>query len=405
LIEHIVNHYAGQYSKIILGTGDVPGVLSFYEKCGFAKTHRIEDYFTTHYDHPIIEDGVLLKDKVFLERKSKPLAVHVREMTLADYHYLKDFLYNAIYLPPGTEPPKREIIFTPEIYIYIKDFGSTESDCGVVAEKDGKIVGAAWTRIIPAYGHLDKNTPELAISLLPEYRGQGMGTVLMNKLFDLLRERGYKRTSLSVQQDNPAVRFYQRLGYEITEEKLDHAGHEDYIMVKELGVTLREWKIDDAPALAEALNNKNVQDNLRDGLPFPYTEKDAEEFIRSMLSADKETTFAFAVTYDGTVVGSIGAFRKDNVHRLTAEIGYYIAEPYWGKGIMSETVRQICAYVFENTDILRIFAEPYAYNIASCMVLEKAGFQFEGNLRQNAIKDGRVLDMKMYAKIKEDFEI
>jgi ribosomal protein S18 acetylase RimI-like enzyme len=105
----------------------------------------------------------------------------------------------------------------------------------VVAEVDEKIVGAAWTRIIPAYGNIDDKTPELAISILPEYRGQGIGTALMLHLFELLRERGYSRTSLSVQQNNPAVRFYKRLGYEITDEKLDHAGHEDFIMVKYLG--------------------------------------------------------------------------------------------------------------------------------------------------------------------------
>ena len=146
---------------------------------------------------------------------------------------LEDFLYNAIYIPEGEQWPTREIIYEPEIYIYVKNFGLV-TDCGVVAECDGAIIGVAWTRIIPAYGHLDENTPELAISILPEYRNQGIGAMLMNRLFDLLRERGYKRTSLSVQQNNPAVRFYERLGYIVTEEKIDHAGHEDYIMVKNL---------------------------------------------------------------------------------------------------------------------------------------------------------------------------
>jgi len=103
-----------------------------------------------------------------------------------------------------------------------------------VAEQNGQIIGAAWTRIIPAYGHIDNRTPELAISILPEFRGYGIGTKLMKKLFEVLRQNGYERTSLSVQKNNPAVRFYQRLGYEMTDERLDHAGHEDYIMVKEL---------------------------------------------------------------------------------------------------------------------------------------------------------------------------
>jgi len=157
----------------------------------------------------------------------------IRTIKPHDYPLLENFLYHAIFIPEGEEYPAREIIFTPEIYIYIENFGK-ENDCGVVAEIDGQIVGAAWARIIPAYGNLDDKTPELAISILPEFRGRGIGTDLMNALFEILRKRGFARTSLSVQQNNPAVRFYQRLGYVITDEKTDHAGHEDFIMVKSL---------------------------------------------------------------------------------------------------------------------------------------------------------------------------
>ncbi|MCL2202537.1 MAG: GNAT family N-acetyltransferase [Defluviitaleaceae bacterium] len=158
----------------------------------------------------------------------------IREITEAEYPLLEDFIYTAIYVPPGDEMPPREVIFDPEIYIYVDGFGGKAGDCGVVAERDGTIIGMAWTRIIPAYGHLNDDTPELAISVLPEFRGQNIGTMLMERLFALLFERGYKRTSLSVQKNNPAVRFYQRLGYVITGEKLDHASHEDFIMVKDL---------------------------------------------------------------------------------------------------------------------------------------------------------------------------
>ena len=170
--------------------------------------------------------------------------------------------------------------------------------------------------------------------------------------------------------------------------------------MKELVVNLRDLEIEDAPALAAAINNKRIMDNLRDGIPFPYTENDAQDFIRSVLNADNGTQYVFAITYGGKIVGNIGVHRKDNVHRLTAELGYYIAEQYWGKGITSEAVRKTCNYIFETTDIVRIFAQIYAPNEASCRVLEKAGFQFEGNLRQNAIKNGQFYDMKMYAIIK-----
>lgn len=165
---------------------------------------------------------------------------------------------------------------------------------------------------------------------------------------------------------------------------------------------IRQWKIEDAADLAKMLNNRNILNNLRDGLPYPYTRKDAEEYITAMLNADQTKTFAFAITVDDKAVGSIGAFRCDNIHFRTAEMGYYIGEPYWGNGMATGAVKQICSYVFEHTDIIRIFAEPFAYNTASCRVLEKAGFQLEGILRSNAIKNGKVLDMKMYSLIKKE---
>ncbi|MCI9081719.1 MAG: GNAT family N-acetyltransferase [Lachnospiraceae bacterium] len=166
---------------------------------------------------------------------------------------------------------------------------------------------------------------------------------------------------------------------------------------------IRKWELSDAGNLAAALSNKKIQDNLRDGLPYPYTEQDGADFISDMLSADENETFAFAIIVDNKVIGSIGVFRQGNIHRQTAELGYYIAEEYWGKGIMTEAVKQICEYVFAQSDIIRIYAEPFTYNIASCRVLEKAGFQYEGTLRNNAVKNGNVVDMKMYSRIKEIF--
>lgn len=155
----------------------------------------------------------------------------------------------------------------------------------------------------------------------------------------------------------------------------------------------------DAGKLAKLLNNKNILDNMRDGLPYPYTTKDAEDYITAMLSADKTKTFAFAITVNDQVVGSIGVFRCENIHFRTAEMGYYIGEPYWGKGLGTSAVKQVCSYIFRHTDIVRIFAEPFACNTASCRVLEKAGFQLEGVLRSNAVKNGEILDMKLYARV------
>ena len=165
---------------------------------------------------------------------------------------------------------------------------------------------------------------------------------------------------------------------------------------------IRKWKLSDAKDLAIALSNRKVQDNLRDGLPYPYTEQDGKDYILDMLSANEDDTFAFAITVDNKVVGSIGVFRQGNIHRQIAELGYYIAEEYWGKGIMTEAVKQICECVFDKSDIIRIYAEPFVYNIASCRVLEKAGFQYEGTLRSNAVKNGKVIDMKMYSLLKTE---
>ena len=164
----------------------------------------------------------------------------VRIIRKSDYICLPEFLYQALFIPEWEEWPPRSIINDPKIIVYIKDFGTQSGDLGVVAEQNGQVIGAAWTRIIPAYGHIDNETPELAISILPPFRSYGIGSKMMKKLFKLLRENGYKQTSLSVQKDNPAVRFYQRLGYKVSGERFDHAGHEDYLMIKELFHTKNE---------------------------------------------------------------------------------------------------------------------------------------------------------------------
>lgn len=165
-------------------------------------------------------------------------------------------------------------------------------------------------------------------------------------------------------------------------------------------VTLREWKESDAKALASLLNNKRILDNLRDGLPFPYTENDALFYINSCISADKAANFCFAIINDGEVVGSLGVFRQQNIHNRTAELGYYIGEEFWGRGITTEAVRIACKQIFANTDIVRIYAEPFAENVASCRVLEKNGFILEGILHKNAFKNGQFRNMKMYALVK-----
>lgn len=152
----------------------------------------------------------------------------IREIKESEYSVLPDFLYEAIFIPEGTEKPPKSIIEQPELQVYIADFGKTDDWC-LVAEIKGKIVGAVWVRIMNDYGHIDDKTPSLAISLYEEYRSLGLGTALMRAMLQFLKDKGYKQTSLSVQKTNYAVKLYRKIGFEVESEN-----DEEYIMVCKL---------------------------------------------------------------------------------------------------------------------------------------------------------------------------
>ncbi|MBR4582066.1 MAG: GNAT family N-acetyltransferase [Lachnospiraceae bacterium] len=152
--------------------------------------------------------------------------MQIRELNFDEYDVLEDFLYEAIFVPEGVEKPSRDILEKPELRLYIDCFGFIEGDNCLVAEEDGKIVGACWTRIMEDYGHVDNSTPSFAISLYPEYRGRGIGTKLMQEMLKMLKEQGYEKASLAVQKANYAVKMYKNVGFEIVDEN-----EEEYIMV------------------------------------------------------------------------------------------------------------------------------------------------------------------------------
>ncbi len=154
----------------------------------------------------------------------------IREMRDNEKDLLQDFLYEAIFIPEGMEPPPKDIIERPELKLYYEDFGSGEADHCFVAEDDGKVVGAVWTRIMEDYGHVDSQTPSFAISLIQEYRGKGIGTELMKKMLEHLKNQGFKKASLAVQKSNYAVRMYEKVGFRKVDEN-----NEEYIMVCYLG--------------------------------------------------------------------------------------------------------------------------------------------------------------------------
>jgi len=153
-------------------------------------------------------------------------------MVPEEFHLLKDFVYEAIYQRDEQNLLPRSIIEKPEIKVFYNDFGKADDNC-LVAVIDSKIIGAVWTRIISGdikgFGNIDAQTPEFAISLYKEYRGKGIGTQLMLAMLQLLKEKGYNKTSLAVQKDNYAVKVYQHVGFKIVNES-----NEEYIMVHEL---------------------------------------------------------------------------------------------------------------------------------------------------------------------------
>jgi [ribosomal protein S5]-alanine N-acetyltransferase len=163
---------------------------------------------------------------------------------------------------------------------------------------------------------------------------------------------------------------------------------------------VRSWSEADIPSIAFHANNRAIWRNLRDGPPEPYREDDARAYITAVLGRRPETAFAIAV--GGVAVGSIGFTLGQNVERVSAELGYWLAEPYWGRGIATEAVRAVTAYAIAEHGLTRVFALPFAGNAASCRVLEKAGFTREARLRKSAKKDGRVTDQLLYAFVTPD---
>lgn len=162
--------------------------------------------------------------------KEKFMEYSIRKMTVSEYPMLNDFLYEAIFIPDGIEPPPRNIITSPELQIYVDRFGELKDDFALVAEVEKKVVGAVWVRIMNDYGHIDDKTPSLAISLYKEYRGQGIGTDMMKEMLSLLKAHGYKRVSLSVQKTNYAVEMYRKIGFDIV-----RGNKEEWIMLWQEG--------------------------------------------------------------------------------------------------------------------------------------------------------------------------
>lgn len=165
--------------------------------------------------------------------------------------------------------------------------------------------------------------------------------------------------------------------------------------------TLRPWKKDDIRSLVKFANNWNISKNMTDKFPFPYSEENAKTFIE--YATKDNPVHIFAIEIDGNAAGGIGIHLQDDIHRKNAELGYWLAEPYWGRGIISCAIKQIVDFGFKTYDITRIFARPFGTNIASQKVLEKNNFILEGKFEKVLIKNGELEDELIYAIRRENW--
>src|SRR6266576_4349910 len=162
--------------------------------------------------------------------------------------------------------------------------------------------------------------------------------------------------------------------------------------------TIRTWRLDDAESLARHANNRKVWLAVRDLFPHPYTIQDAHEFLQRTIS--EQTAMKFCIEIQGAAVGGIGVHPGEDVHRHTATVGYWLGEQFWGRGIMTEAVTVVTDFCFENFPVRGITPDVLAHSPASARVLEKAGFIFEGRLKNNVLKDGELLDSLLYTRTK-----
>lgn len=163
--------------------------------------------------------------------------------------------------------------------------------------------------------------------------------------------------------------------------------------------TVRSWEWRDREPLTRHANNRNVWINLRDRFPYPYKASDARFWVESAMNRKPETNFAIEV--DGEAAGGIGFDQQSDVGRRSAEIGYWLSEEFWGRGIATEALIAVTEYAFSHYDVCRLYAHVFAWNPASARVLEKAGYEYEGRLRKSVTKDGQTIDQLMYAIIRE----
>lgn len=298
----------------------------------------------------------------------------IRPLRKEEIALLRDFLYEAIFIPEGVEAPPKSVVDLPELRLYIEDFGKRTDDLCLVAECDGKVVGAVWTRIMNDYGHVDDQTPSLSISLYEGYRNKGIGGRLMKEMLSLLAGKGYGRVSLSVQKANYAVRMYLKLGFRIIRET-----EEEYVMVKELeepAYSLRFLSEKDIPEMMVLFRTTVLHVNSRD-----YTSEEVEDWAscgseRRFRQLLPKHCFVGALDKLGHLVGFSSMNRDGYLHSL------FVHEAWQGKGVatflLSEVERIAREYeVDEISSEVSLTAQPF---------FEKRGYEVVKEQKEKANK-------------------
>ena len=239
------------------------------------------------------------------------------------------------------------------------------------------------------------------VAVQPDFRHEGIGKKLMSFAERRIEEIGGSRISLGLIDSNTLLKkWYIEQGYTIiTMKTYDHLPFNVCFMGKVIKmknlITLRKWCDSDLESLAKYADNYEIARFLTDAFPYPYTVEDAKAYI--LMVKDENPVKCFAIDLNGEAIGSIGIFPQADVHRKNAEMGYWLAEEFWGQGIMPEAIGQIVDYGFRTFDITRIFARPYGHNLKSQRVLVKAGFVLEARFEKALFKHGEFVDELIYA--------
>ena len=267
---------------------------------------------------------------------NKTINYKIRTLCQDESSLLKDFLYEAIFIPEGMEAPSRDVVNLPELKLYVEHFGTKEDDFCLVADCEGKVVGAVWVRIMNDYGHIDDQTPSLSIALYKEYRNKGIGSHLMNEMTELLRKKGYKRVSLSVQKANRAVHLYLKLRFKVAKETMD-----EFIMTKELSQLNPQYKLlpledKDIPEMQELFRSTVLNVNIRH-----YTKEEVEdwascgdsvEHLKELLSHNH---FIGAFDEASRMVGFSSMNKDGYLHSM------FVHKDWQGKGVATQLLSEV----------------------------------------------------------------